>query len=251
MQDEKLDDADSATNRRSLLQLAALAGLPFAFAGNASASTDHDHMGETWGSSSLDGTGLNIELGTGVPLDLHSNRNSGLVATTNTGASAIQAISSDDSGTSYGLYASAISSNPDAYSIRANGDVRVEGDFEATGTKNFVQSVETADGEKQVAYTAVEADQAQTETTGVAELDDGRAEIDLPEHFGMVTSDDEDLVVQLTPYEIDVPGLAVTERTTDSIVVQSRDGTGDFEFSYTVRGVREGYEETPVVSDSE
>ncbi|WP_135827973.1 hypothetical protein [Halorussus halobius] len=246
------DDAtDTGSNRRTVLQLAALAGLPVAMSGTASASSDHDHMGETWGSTSVGQSGLNIETLSGIPLDVHSEKNSALSATTDTGAAGVQAISQADNETAYGLYAYADSSNSDSYAVYSNGDLKVNGDLQASGTKNFVQTVDTDDGPKEVAYTAVEGDRARTETAGVAELDDGRAVIDLPEHFGLVTSDREDLVVQLTPYAVDVPGLAVTERSTDRVVVESIEGSGDFEFSYTVRGVRDGYADREVVTDGE
>lgn len=233
MSEEKTDTTENGTGRRTLLQLAALAGLPLAASGVGSAATT-GHLGESWEDSSItSGYGLRMEVPNARALYLRNDDLQSTMTVINNDGDAIVAYS--DTGEA----------------LSANGKVHVDGDFEATGTKNFVQTVETSDGPKEVAYTAVEADQAQTETTGVAELDDGRAEIDLPEHFGMVTSDEDDLVVQLTPYEIDVPGLAVTERSTDRIVVESRDGTGDFEFSYTVRGVRKGYENTEVVRDSE
>lgn len=233
MSEENDDATENGTGRRTLLQLAALAGLPLAASGVGSAATT-GHLGETWKDTSISsGYGLEIEVPNARALYLRNDDLQSTMTVVNNDGDAIVAYS--DTGEA----------------LSANGKVHVDGDFEATGTKNFVQTVDTAEGPKEVAYTAVEADQAQTETTGVAELEDGRAEIDLPEHFGMVTSDEEDLVVQLTPYEIDVPGLAVTERSTDSIVVESRDGSGDFEFSYTVRGVREGYEDAEVVRDSE
>lgn len=216
------------------MQLAALAGLPLAFSGTAAANTDHNHLDETWTNTDIDfGYGLTIEVPNARALQLKNNDLQSTMSVINNSGNAIYAYSSSGK------------------ALSASGNVKVNGDLEATGTKNFVQTVDTADGSKEVAYTAVEADRAQTETTGVAELDDGRAEIDLPDHFGLVTSDDEDLVVQLTPYAVDVPGLAVTERSTDRIVVESRDRSGDFEFSYTVRGVREGYEDQEVVTDGD
>ncbi|UPV99129.1 hypothetical protein M0R88_11390 [Halorussus gelatinilyticus] len=212
--------------------MAALAGLPLAASGTASAATDHNHLGDFWKNTSLGDTGLTIEVGSSNTMILRNDYYGNNMQVINNDGDAIFAYSANKK------------------AIDASGKVYVDGNLEVTGQKNFVQTVQTANGEKGVAYTAVEADQAQTETTGVAEFDGGRAEIDLPERFGMVTSDDEDLVVQLTPYDVDVPGLAVTERTTDHIVVESRDGTGDFEFSYTVRGVREGFEDADVVRDS-
>ena len=100
--------------------------------------------------------------------------------------------------------------------------VTASGDVEAEGAKNFVETVDTDDGEKEVVYTASESGTAHTEESGVAQLDDGRAEIDLPEHFDMVTSDDEPLVVQTTPYG-GSSGLKVVERSTDRLVVEDLD----------------------------
>jgi len=64
-----------------------------------------------------------------------------------------------------------------------------------------------------------------------------RAEIELPDHFDMVTSDDEPLVVQTTPYG-GSPGLKI---------VEDPDGQGGYEFAYTVKGTREGYADKQVV----
>src|SRR6056297_2081663 len=51
MSEEARDDAaDSSTSRRTLLQLAALAGLPLAASDVGSAATG-DHLGETWSGS--------------------------------------------------------------------------------------------------------------------------------------------------------------------------------------------------------
>ena len=124
-----------------------------------------------------------------------------------------------------------------------------DGNTNARGTKDFVETVETDDGPKDVHYTSSEADQPLTETIGVVELEDGRAEIDLPEHFEWVTSEEEPLHVQTTPYTTDTSGLAVVERSTDHIVVEDIDGEGDYEFSYTVKGTRAGYEDKQVVQE--
>jgi len=126
--------------------------------------------------------------------------------------------------------------------VTSNGDVK------AQGSKDFVQTVDTDDGEKEVHYSASEAGTPHTEVSGVAELDDGRAEIDLPDHFGMVTSEDEPLVVQTTPYGGSA-GLKVVERSTDRLVVEDLDGDGGYEFAYTVKGTREGYEDKQVVRE--
>lgn len=125
--------------------------------------------------------------------------------------------------------------------------VQFGGDIEATGTKHFVQAVDTPAGEREVVYTAAESPVPRTEASGVATLEDGRAEIDLPAHFSWVTSTEEPLHVQTTPYSVDAAGLAVVERSVERIVVADRSGTGEYEFSYTVRGTREGYEDSAAV----
>jgi hypothetical protein len=130
-----------------------------------------------------------------------------------------------------------------------SGDVDVSNDLNVSGNKNFVQSVDTDNGEKEVVYTSSEADESLTETVGVAQLEDGRVEIELPDHFGWVTSEDEPLHVQTTPYATETSGLAVVERSIDRIVVEDIDGEGDYEFSYTVKGTRAGHEDKQVVRE--
>jgi hypothetical protein len=137
--------------------------------------------------------------------------------------------------------------DPEAGEFMFSEHVTIEGDIEASGTKNFVQAVETDTGPREVVYTATESPTPRTETSGVAELDDGRAAVDLPEHFGWVTSEMEPLLVQTTPYAAESSGLAAIERSTDRIVVEDRSGEGDYEFAYTVRGTRRGYEDEAVV----
>jgi hypothetical protein len=124
----------------------------------------------------------------------------------------------------------------------------VDGDLDVNGNKNFVQSVDTDAGEREVVYTATEAGTPHTEASGVAELEDGRAGVDLPDHFGWVTDADEPLMVQTTPYGGST-GLKVVERSTERIVVEDLDGEGDYEFAYTVKGTREGHAEKRVVRE--
>jgi hypothetical protein len=127
--------------------------------------------------------------------------------------------------------------------------VSINGDLDVSGNKNFVQAVDTDDGEREVAYTASEAPTPRTEVSGVATLEDGRAEIDLPEHFEWVTSTDEPLVVETTPYSVDSNGLAAVERSPERLAIADLDGEGDYEFAYTVKGTREGHADKQVVRE--
>jgi hypothetical protein len=123
----------------------------------------------------------------------------------------------------------------------------IQGNIEASGTKHFVQTVETDTGPREVVYTSTEAPTPRTETSGVAQLTDGRAVVDLPEHFAWVTSEADPLLVQTTPYAAASAGLAAVERSTDRLVVEDRSGEGDYEFAYTVRGTRRGHADKTVV----
>lgn len=141
----------------------------------------------------------------------------------------------------------------DNFEFRAGGSAMLTidlngGNLTATGEKNFVQTVDTDAGEKEVVYTATEAGTPHTEVSGVAHLEDGRAEIDLPEHFAWVTDDEEPLTVQVTPHAREPVRPQVTERSTHTVVVEDfADGTGSYEVSYTVKGTRDGYEDKEVV----
>lgn len=133
--------------------------------------------------------------------------------------------------------------------LHVEGNAKVLGDLDVDGAKNFTQAVETDFGERQVAYTAVEAPNARTEASGTARLRDGRATVDLPDHFDWVTSEAESLVVQVTPYGGD-GRLIVSERSTERLVIDDPDDPeADYEFAYTVKGVREGFEDKPVVRE--
>jgi hypothetical protein len=106
--------------------------------------------------------------------------------------------------------------------VTSNGTVK------ASGSKDFVETVDTDDGEKEVHYSATEADTA---------------------HFGWVTDDDEPIHVQTTPHSADSGGLAAVERTSERLVIEDLDGDGNYEFSYTVKGTRTGYADKEVVRE--
>jgi hypothetical protein len=151
--------------------------------------------------------------------------------------------------TTYGVRGETNSS--DGYGLYTPDDAKVDGDLLVSGVKNFVQTVSSDAGPKQVKYTSVEAGEPQTEHSDVVELEDGVAVVELPDHFGMVTSGDERLAVQVTPYCDEPVQPQVTDRSTDRIVVKDfSDGPDEYSFAYTVKGVRQGFEDQQVVSDS-
>jgi hypothetical protein len=139
--------------------------------------------------------------------------------------------------------------NREGTALRSVGDCEVTGDLTVDGNKNFSQTVDTDDGEREVVYTATEAPRPRTEASGVVELEDGRAEVDLPDHFGWVTDEDEPVMVQITPHASEPVRPQVTERSIDHIVVEDFADADDYEVCYTVTGTREGHADKRVVRE--
>jgi hypothetical protein len=78
-----------------------------------------------------------------------------------------------------------------------DGDVQVNGNLSAAGTKSFVQA-HPADPRKEIVYVALEGGEAGTYARGTGQLEGGKAVLAPPEDFGLVTAPG-GLTVQLTP----------------------------------------------------
>ncbi len=126
-----------------------------------------------------------------------------------------------------------------------NNNVTIQGNLSVSGQKNFVQDHPT-DPTREVVYVALEGGEASTYIRGTGTLVNGKAVIDLPEHFGLVTSQD-GLTVQLTPRG-EWLQLYVVELSTGQLVVreaQSKNG----QFDYFIQGVRKGHEHHQVIRE--
>ena len=122
----------------------------------------------------------------------------------------------------------------------APANLVVYGDLTVHGIKFFAQP-HPEDPASVIAYAALEGPEAGTYIRGTAQLVNGEATIELPEHFALVTSA-EGLTVQVTLLE-DCNGLYVAEKSPGRIVVKElRGGTSNARFDYLVQGVRKGYE---------
>jgi len=120
-------------------------------------------------------------------------------------------------------------------------DVGISGDLVVQGAKFFAQP-HPDDPTSVITYAALEGPEAGTYVRGTARLDNGKATIELPESFRLVTAE-EGLTVQVTLLE-DCYGLYVAEKSTEYLVVRElMDGTSDARFDYLVQGVRTGYEQ--------
>lgn len=133
--------------------------------------------------------------------------------------------------------------------IDADGDVRITGDLNVTGSKNFVE-VHPNDTTKEIVYSVVEGPEAATFIRGEATLTNGSATIEFPEHFTLVTAE-EDLTAQLTPAG-NCNGLYVESVDNNQLVVKELNGgTSNVAFYYMVHGVRDGYQNFEVIRDRE
>jgi len=149
------------------------------------------------------------------------------------------------SGVTYGVKTSVVSSSGYAGYFQGGQGIHVIGNITATGSKGFTQP-HPNDPTKEIVYAAIEGPEAATYVRGSAELVDGEAVVELPEHFGLVTGD-AGLTVSLTPLG-EWLQLYVAEKTPARLVV--REGSGKSgRFDYLIQGVRKGYEDYEVIRD--
>jgi hypothetical protein len=124
-----------------------------------------------------------------------------------------------------------------------DGNVLVTGDLQVKGVKNFVQD-HPSDPTKEIVYTVLEGGEARTYTCGTAQLQSGKALIELPEHFGLVT-DQAGLTIYLTPRGEWLQLYPVELDTAQLIVREAQGKSGAFD--YLICGVRRGYEQHQVL----
>lgn len=119
--------------------------------------------------------------------------------------------------------------------------LHVNGNITATGAKLFVQE-HPQDPNQYIAFVALEGPEAGTYTRGSFQLENGLAEIQLPESFSLVTGE-QGLTVQVTPRG-KVSGMLYVESVTPSklLVMASDASDASVKFDYLVNGVRIGYE---------
>lgn len=202
------------------------------------------HSG-VWGNNDQGGTGIAGSSTSGVGVRGNSNSGTGVygesqkadgvkgVTTTNqhAGVSAV-----NWSGGS-GLWAGGTPAG------HFEGDVQINGNLKLTGVKNFVQDHPT-DPTKEIVYTALEGGEAGTYIRGTAKLVNGKAVIELPEHFSLAT-DQEGLTIHLTPRGQWLQLYVVELDTRQSVVREAQGKSG--EFDYSILGIRQGYQHHQVI----
>jgi hypothetical protein len=132
--------------------------------------------------------------------------------------------------------------------VLMNSDLQVNGGLTVFGPKAFVQQ-HPEDPTKEVVYVALEGNEAGTYTRGSSQLNNGVAEIELPEDFRLVTNV-EGLTVQITPRGPVQSMLYVESVTPTKLIVKaSNKKDGNVKFDFMVNGVRAGFENHQVIRD--
>jgi len=132
------------------------------------------------------------------------------------------------------------------YGTSASGiAIYAGGDLAAAGTKSFVQPHPT-DASKEIRFVCLEGNESGTYFRGRSRTLDGRAEIEVPEEFRLVSEQD-GLTVLSMPIGASA-NLWVESLDLERIVIR---GDVDVEFSYFVNGVRRGFADHQSIVDNE
>jgi hypothetical protein len=135
--------------------------------------------------------------------------------------------------------------NPHAR-LDVEGNLFVNGSISKTGGGEFVRQPHPLDPTQHIVYATPIGNEVGTYTRGRGNLVKGEATIQLPEHFGLVTSED-DLTVQLTPRGEWLQLYVVHLDSSHIIIREAQNKSGQFD--YLVQGVRKGYENHQVVQE--
>jgi hypothetical protein len=107
------------------------------------------------------------------------------------------------------------------------------------------------DPSRLIQYSAIEGPEAAIYVRGTGQLVNGRALVEMPEHFAAMASS-ESMTVSVTPRSSHSRGLAVVDVSPMAIeVAELSFGSGTYDFDYTVFAVRAGFEDYEVYGDPE
>jgi len=110
------------------------------------------------------------------------------------------------------------------------------GNFAATGTKAFLEPHPT-DPSKEIRFVSLEGPEAGTYFRGSGRTVHGKATIEVPESFRLVTAE-QGLTVVVTPIG-DLAQIAAISKSLDKIIIQS---SKDVAFDFMVNGVRKAFQ---------
>jgi len=111
--------------------------------------------------------------------------------------------------------------------------------------KNF-RVPDPDDATRDIWYGCLEGPELAMYVRGTARLVNGRARIELPDHFRKL-ADEQGMTVQLTPRSAESKGLAAVRVSLDGIeVVELHNGRGNYEFNWRVEAVRKEHRDFQV-----
>jgi hypothetical protein len=204
----------------------------FGVSGWARATTGNN-VGVNGQSSSTGGTGVRgIAMATtGITYGVYGRSDS-------TSGTGVYGDAEAVTGTTYGVYGA--SSSTSGYGVYSFGNMRVQGNFSATGTKAAI--VDTRDYGWRNLY-AMESPQNWFEDFGKATLSGGEAVIPIEPIFAQTVNLDEDYHVYLTPVG-QFCSLYVAEQTASSFTVRAQEGADcEISFHYRIVAPRLDYED--------
>lgn len=134
----------------------------------------------------------------------------------------------------FGVYDSAGSAQAQIY-VDVNGNGIVSAD-----TKAFLVP-DPADPRFNIMYACVEGPEAAMYTRGTGQLVNGRAVIDLPDHF-LKLANMQTLTIQVTPLD-ECEGLFCKKLNGEIVVKELRKGQSNIEFDWEVKAIRKGHED--------
>lgn len=133
----------------------------------------------------------------------------------------------------------------DGNNHRIEGNLTVNGNLTATGAKPFL-TPDPSDDSRLIRYVAMEGPEAALFVRGSVELVEGRARIELPDHFKALAVE-KTITVSLTPRSEDSLGVAAVRVSSEQIDIKELfKGRGRYQVDYVVYAVRLGYEDFPV-----
>lgn len=129
--------------------------------------------------------------------------------------------------------------------VNSNGNGVVTADV-----KSFVVQ-SSSNPNTEIWYASLEGPEAGAYFRGTARLSGGEGVITVPQHFIDIAVT-EGITVQVTPLSSESLGLAVVDKSLETgiVVKELHNGNGSYEFDFTVKAVRKGFEDWQVIRES-
>jgi hypothetical protein len=130
--------------------------------------------------------------------------------------------------------------------IQANMHVDGNGNGVVVADQKYFRVPDPEDATRDIWYGCIEGPELAMYVRGTARLVNGRARIELPDHFCKL-ADEQGMTVQLTPRSAGSKGLAAVQVSLNGIeVVELLNGRGNYEFDWEVKAVRKEHRDFQV-----